>query len=115
MGDFTLLIVCFVAMLCFGLGIGACVYIGDFMSQEDILYEVRQAEEHGYNRALNTINYALEHSAKGEFVSEAPISLLDQQDMEPPAELLMAHGVRRMEDLPEDVRTIWDKSTPSNT
>lgn len=65
-----------------------------------------EAEERGRRQVYENMDYVLKHSVNGTLTST---DVLEQPQTEVPQEVLMAHGVRTVSELPPAVRAVWDK------
>lgn len=70
--------------------------------------QVIEAEERGRWNEYDAFKRARDAFAPVETVVNTEIPNFTQE-LEPPADLLMAYGVTRVQDLPAPLRAVWDK------
>lgn len=107
----TVTIVLIMLLACAG-----CTYAGYFigcktppfsdLTTDEYQTLLHEAEERGRRQVYENMDYVLKHSVNGTLTSN---DVLEQPQTEVPQEVLMAHGVRTVSELPPTVRAMWDK------
>jgi len=107
----TVVIVLIMLLACAG-----CMYAGysigckippfSDLTVDEYLALLHEAEERGRRQVYENTDYVLKHSVNGILTSN---DMLEQPQIEVPQEVLMAHGVRTVSELPPAVRAVWDK------